>query len=91
MVHSVQSRLITHWLRHVDIPIFYLQHEHGNGLFETKSVPSRIQFANMGTKVESGPHLMRSSSIAMGHARVSNLPKDQHDALVSIAPISCYN
>ena len=45
----------------------------------------------MGTKTESGQHLIQSPSIAMGHAHIRNLPTDHYDALVSIAPISCYN
>ena len=67
VVHSVLSHRITPRLRHVHIHVCYLHHEYGNGLFEAKSVPSRIQFANMGTELESSPRLMRSSSIAMGH------------------------
>ena len=74
----------------MDIPICYLRHEHGNGLFEDTSVPSRIQFANMGTKSESGPHLMQSSSIAMGRNHIRKLPQEQYDQLASIAPLSCY-
>ena len=54
-------------------------------------MPSRIQFSNMDTKPESGPHLMRSSSIAMGNVHMRNLPQDQCDTLVSIASIICYN
>ena len=91
MVRTVQSHRITPWLSHVDIHIFYLQNEHGNGFVETNSVLSRIQFSNVGTKTESGQHLMRSSFISMNHVHVHNLPTDQYDVLVSIAPISCYN
>ena len=91
VVHSVQSHHINPRLLHVDNPTCYLHHEHVDGLFETKSMPSRIKFGNMGTKLELGPRVMCSSSIAMGHAHVRNLPKEQHDQLVLIPPISCYN
>ena len=91
VVYTAQSCRITPRLRHVGTPLCYLNYEHRNGTFTTKSISSRIQFANMGTKSESGPHVMRSSSIAMGHVHLRKLPKDQHDALVSITPISCYN
>ena len=74
----------------MDIPICYLNHEHGNGLFATKSMPSRIKCANIGAKPESGPHLMRSSSIAMGHSHIRQLPQEQYDQLTSIAPLSYY-
>ena len=75
MVHSVKSHRITPRLRHVDIQFFYLHHEHGNGLFKTKLLPYIIQFANMGTKLESGPHLMRSSPIAVSHAHARTYQK----------------
>ena len=90
MVNAVKTRRITPRLRHVDIPICFLHHEHENGFFEAKQVPSRIQFANMGTKPETGPQLMRNSSLAMGHVHIQHLPQEQFDALTSIAPISCY-
>ena len=52
VVHLVQRRRITPRLRYADIPICYLHHEYVNGLFVTKSIPSRIQFVNMGSKTE---------------------------------------
>ena len=58
VVHSVRYHHITPRSRHVDIPMCYLYHEHDNGLFETKYVPSRIQFSNMGNKTDSVPNLM---------------------------------
>jgi len=84
------SHQITPRLRHVDLPICYLHHEQSNGLFEVRKILSRIQFANLGTKSESGPSLLRSSSIAMGHIHIKNLPQEQYDALTSLGPISCY-
>ena len=50
VVHTIQYHRITHYLRRVDIQISCLNHEHGDGLFETHSVPSRIQLASTGTK-----------------------------------------
>ena len=91
VVHSVLSRRITPRLRHVDIPICYLHHKHGNGLHEAKSVPSRINFSNVGIKPESGPHLMRSSFLSKVHVHVRQLPQEQYDILTSLAPLSCYN
>ena len=88
VVYSVLSHRITPRLRHVGIPICYLHHEHGNGLFEATSIPYRIQFANTCTKPESGPRLMRSSSIAMGHSHIRQLPQEPYDQLTSIAPLS---
>ena len=89
VVHSVLSHQINTRLRHVNIPICYLHHDHGNGPHESKSAPSRIQFANMDTKLESGTYLMRSSSISMGPVYLSQLPHDQYDILTSLAPLSC--
>ena len=58
VIYSVQYRRVTPRLRHMDIPICYLHHENEHGLFATKSMPSRIKFANIGAKTESGPHFM---------------------------------
>lgn len=90
VVHTMTSHRITPRLRHVDIPTCFLHHEHGNKTFEVKQIPSRIQFANMGKKPESGPSLIRSSSIAMCHVHINDLSTEHYDTLCSIAPISCY-
>ena len=63
VVYKNKSHRVTPRLRHVCILICYSYHEHGNVLFETQPVSSRIQFTNMGTKPELGPLLIRSSSI----------------------------
>ena len=90
VTHTVPSHRIAPRLRHARMSVFFLHHEHGNKTFEVKQVPSRIQFANMGTKSESGPSLIRSSSIAMGHVHINGLSTEHYDTLCSIAPISCY-
>jgi len=73
VIHTISSRQITPRLRHVDIPIYYLHHKKGNILFECQSIPSQIQFANMGTKPESRLHLICLSSIAIGHVHIRDL------------------
>ena len=65
VVHAFQYHRVAPYLKFIDIPIYYLRHEHGYGLFETHSATSGIKFSNMDTKPESVPHLMRSSSIGM--------------------------
>ena len=91
MRQLVLSHVIAPRLCHVDIPVCCLHQDHGIGLFEAKLVPSRIQFSNVGTKPEPGPHFMRSSSVAMGHAHMRQLPQESCDNLTSIAPLSCCN
>ena len=91
VAYSALSHRINPRFRHADIPIFYLHHDHGDGLHEAKSVHSRIQFASMDTKPESGSHFMCSSSVTMGHVHVRQLPQEQHDILTSLAPLSCYD
>ena len=90
-VHYGLDHWITPRLRHVDIPICYLHREHRNGLCEANQYLYRINFANVGTKPESSPHLMRSSSIAMCRVHVRQLPQEQYDILTLHASLSCYN
>ena len=47
--------------------------------------------ANMGTKPETGPDLLRNSSLCMGHIDFMDLPVDQHATLIVPYPISYYN
>ena len=89
-VHAIKTRRITPRLRHVNVLICFLHHEHGNGVYEAKQTPSKMHFANLGTKRETDPQLMRNTSLAMGHVHIQHLLQEQYDALTFIAPISCY-
>ena len=44
----------------------------------------------MGTKPESGPTLLRSSSFAMGHVHSKDLSNVHYAELMSIAPVGLY-
>ena len=80
---------ITPRLRHVDLPLAYLHYEHTKEVFQAVQSPSWIQIANMGTKSESGPSLMRSASITMGHTHIQDLSDDHYAELIKPAPLSC--
>ena len=60
------------------------------GSFEVLKYPSRVQFANMGTKPESGLALLRNSSLRMGHVHIQDLQEEHYNELCKPAPISCY-
>lgn len=90
VVTSVNSHRITPRLRHIDIPLCYMHNEQSKGVFEVFQVGTRIQMANMGTKPETGPALMRNSSLCMGHVHLKDLPEDQYRILSEPHPISCY-
>ena len=87
---TVTSHRITPRLRHIDIPLCYLHDEHAKGAFEVVKAPGRMQIANMGTKPESGPAILRNSSLSMGHIHIKDLPEEQFIMLCSPVPISCY-
>ena len=91
VVTSVNSHRITPRLRHIDIPLCCMHNEQAKGVFEVVQIGTRIQMANMGTKLEIGPALLRNSLTCMGHVHLQDLPEDQHDALIDPHPISCYN
>ena len=66
VVTSSTANKITPRLGHIDLTLAYLHYEHTKEVFQAVQTPSRIQIANMGTKPESGPSLMRSECIVMG-------------------------
>ena len=90
VVTSITANKITPRLRHIDLPLAYLHYEHTKEVFQAVQTPSRIQIANMGTKPESGPSLLRSASIAMGHTHIKDLSPEHYAELIKPAPISCY-
>ena len=91
VVTSVNSHRITPRLRHIDTPLCYIHEEQAKGIFEVIQVGTRIQIANMGTKPETVPSLLRNSSMCMGHVNLKDLPEDQHATLIVPHPISCYD
>ena len=60
-------------------------------MFQAVQNPSRIQIANMGTKHDSVPSLMRSVSIEMGDTQIQDMSTEYHAELIKAAPLSCYN
>ena len=70
------------------MPICFFHHDYGNKIIEVKQVLSRTQYANMGTNLESGPSLIRLSSIAMGHVNINDFSKENYNSLCSSSPIS---
>ena len=87
---SVTSNRIIPRLRHIDVPLCYLHEEQAKGSFTVVHHLTRIQFANMGTKPESGPALLRNSSLCMGHVHLKDLPLEHYNELCKPTPISCY-
>ena len=90
IVNTMKSNRITPYLRHVDLPLCYLHYEHRKGTFKPILILSKMQIANIGTKPESGPSLMRLPSIAIECAHTCNLSEDHLKELGKRCIISCY-
>ena len=57
-------------------------------MFNVTHAPDRIQIDNMGTQLESGPILMRPSSITMGHTHIQKLLAEHYAELYKPSMIS---
>ena len=90
VAESVTSHRVAPRLRRVDIRLFCMHNEHGKGTFELAQTPTRVQLANRETTPESGHALLRNESFTMENMHVVDLPDDQHQALITNSPISCY-
>ena len=91
IVNTVTSQRITLCLRYADIPICFLHNEHAKGFFSLLHKPQYIQIANVGTKPELEPHLLRLSSLAMGHVYLKDLSNKHYNKLICPSLISVYN
>ena len=89
LVTSITANKETPRIRHVDLPLDYLHCAHAKDVFQAVQTLSRIQIANVGTKPESGPSLMRSVSIEMGHTHNQALSTEHCAAFIKPDPISC--
>ena len=76
-------------LKHVDFPLAHVHHEYTKEVFHDVQTLSRIQISNMGNNPESGPSIMMSASIEMGHTHIQAFFTDHHAELIKPASTSC--
>ena len=60
-IYVVKAKIVTPIVKHIDIPVFFLQEQFDNGLFITEYENSSVMPADMCTKTCSGPITIRST------------------------------
>ena len=75
-------------LRHMHLPLSFLQQEHTMGTTTIKCMPARRMLVDFTTKAKSGHSVLIESSLLVGHMRLHRLSDSHMNAFVLIAPIS---
>ena len=65
-IYVVEAKIVTHRIKHIDIPFYFLQEQFENGLFLPKYDKSSVMPADMCTKPCSGPLIRRSTKWMTG-------------------------
>ena len=65
-ISVVEAKIVTPIVKHIDIPVFFLQEKFYNGLFLPKYENSSVVPADMCTKPCSGPIIIRSTKWMTG-------------------------
>ena len=60
-ISVVEAKIVTTTVKHIDIPVYFIQYIFDNGLFISKYDNSSIVLADMCTKPCSGPIISRST------------------------------
>ena len=62
----IEAKIVTTRVKHIDIPVCFLLHKFGNGLFRPKYEKSSVMPADMCTKPCLGPIISRSTKCMIG-------------------------
>ena len=65
-ISVVEAKIVTPIVKHIDIPVFFLQEQFDNGLFLPKYEKSSVIPADMCTKTCSGPRIDRRTKCITG-------------------------
>ena len=65
-ISVVKYKIVTHIVKHIDIPVYFLQEQFDNGLFLPKYEKFSVMLADMCTKPCSGPIISRSTKWMTG-------------------------
>lgn len=74
VTNLVKAHSITPRLKHIDLPLYLLYHEHKLETYTVQKLGSRFIIPNYMTNPHSGPSLMRLSSWLYRYHYLSSLP-----------------
>ena len=65
-ISVVEVKIVTNRVKHIDVPVCFLQEQFDNGIFLTKYDKSSVMLEDMCTKLRSGPIIIRSTKWITG-------------------------